>query len=96
MNSKIGYKQLYDLAPKTGTGDVIVSVQALEPLLIPPLIPENSQSVSKIVILVDQILASKRTDPQTDTTALEREIDWLVYQLYGLTEEEIAVVEGKS
>jgi hypothetical protein len=29
-----------------------------------------------------------------DTTALEREIDRLVYELYGLTEEEIAIVEG--
>jgi hypothetical protein len=28
--------------------------------------------------------------------ALEREIDRLVYELYGLMEEEIAIVEGKS
>ena len=32
-------------------------------------------------------------DPETDTTALEREIDRLVYQLYDLTPEEIAIVE---
>jgi hypothetical protein len=31
-----------------------------------------------------------------DTTALEREIDQLVYQLYDLTAEEIAVVEGST
>ena len=30
----------------------------------------------------------------TDIPALEAEIDRLVYTLYGLTEEEIAVVEG--
>ena len=29
-----------------------------------------------------------------DTTALEREIDQQVYALYGLTPEEIAMVEG--
>jgi hypothetical protein len=29
-----------------------------------------------------------------DTSALEREIDRLVYGLYGLTEEEIRIVEG--
>jgi hypothetical protein len=29
-----------------------------------------------------------------DTTALEQEIDQLVYKLYDLTAEEIAVVEG--
>jgi len=30
-----------------------------------------------------------------DTSALERQIDKMVYKLYGLTEEEIAIVEGK-
>jgi hypothetical protein len=36
-----------------------------------------------------------QADPdQFDATA--REIDRLVYDLYGLTEEEIAIVEGKA
>jgi hypothetical protein len=30
-----------------------------------------------------------------DTTGLEREIDEIVYGLYGLSAEEIAVVEGR-
>ncbi|GAB4546967.1 MAG: hypothetical protein Fur002_22510 [Anaerolineales bacterium] len=33
-------------------------------------------------------------DPQADTSAREREIDQLVYDLYGLTEEEIGLVEA--
>lgn len=33
-------------------------------------------------------------DPTADTAALESEIDRLVYTLYGLTEEEIALIEG--
>ncbi len=48
-----------------------------------------------IVYLVDQILNAKKQDPNTDTSALEREIDHLVYQLYGLTEEEIKIIEEK-
>jgi hypothetical protein len=48
---------------------------------------------SRIEILVNQILAAKEADPSADTTALEAEIDQLVYQLYGLTEEEIRIVE---
>ena len=48
-----------------------------------------------IISLVDQILAVKRTNSSADTSALEREIDRLVYGLYGLTEEEVEVVEGK-
>jgi len=31
---------------------------------------------------------------QAQVKALEREIDQMVYQLYGLTEEEIRIVEG--
>ena len=30
------------------------------------------------------------------TSALEQKIDEMVYKLYGLTEEEIAIVEGKG
>lgn len=31
-----------------------------------------------------------------DTSALEREIDQMMYELYGLTEEEIKIVEGTT
>jgi hypothetical protein len=44
--------------------------------------------------LVECILAARRADPAADVSALEREIDQLVYRLYGLTAEEIAIVEG--
>lgn len=62
------------------------------------LLPIKKISKSKqvgIVKLVERILAAKRADPLADTSELEREIDQLVYQLYGLTPEEIAIVEGK-
>ena len=39
------------------------------------------------------ILAAKRAGPAADTTALEREIDRHVYALYGLTPDEIKLVE---
>jgi hypothetical protein len=48
------------------------------------------------VRLVKRILAAKITDPQADTSKLEAEIDCLVYKLYGLTQEEIAIVENAS
>lgn len=48
------------------------------------------------ITLVDQILSAKRENPQADTSELEGEIDKKVYELYGLTREEIAVVEGKN
>ena len=51
---------------------------------------------SQIATLVDRILAAKKADSAADTSVLEAEIDQLVYKLYGLTEEEIAVVEGRG
>ena len=42
--------------------------------------------------LVDQILAAKHAHPDADTSALEAEIDQLVYELYELTPEEINMV----
>ena len=48
---------------------------------------------NSIVKKVDMILSSKNKNPSADTSALEYEIDHLVYQHYGLTEEEIKIVE---
>jgi len=61
-----------------------------------PFLKAEQYKQKPIVTLVDRILAAKQRDPKADTTALEREIDQLVYKLYDLTPEEIAIVEGKS
>lgn len=55
------------------------------------LFGRNSQD--KIPNLVDRILSEKRRDAGADVSALEREIDELVYGLYGLTPDEIKLVE---
>jgi hypothetical protein len=60
--------------------------------IIPIIIPKDQVP---LVSVVERILAAKQANPAADTTALEREIDELVYALYGLTEEEIRIVEGK-
>ena len=46
-----------------------------------------------IVELVDQILDAKSTDPDADISELENEVNQIVYLLYGLIPEEIAIVE---
>ncbi len=51
---------------------------------------------SKINEVVNKVIFLKKQNPSTDTTELESQIDQLVYQLYNLTEEEIAIVEGSS
>ncbi len=60
-----------------------------------PIPSATSAQQKPIIALVDKILASKKANPQADTSKEEAEIDRLVYQLYGLTDEEIAVVEGR-
>ena len=49
------------------------AIIAIEPVLIP---------------LVDKVLLAKKNNPKADTSAEEREIDNIVFDLYGLTEEE--------
>ena len=44
--------------------------------------------------LVDKILAAKQRDAESDTSALERRIDIMVYRLYDLTPDEIALIEA--
>jgi hypothetical protein len=46
------------------------------------------------ITLVNQILDAKRTNPDADVSELENEIDQIVYSLYDLTDEEIAIVKG--
>ena len=56
----------------------------------------DKEQQSNIDVLVKTILAAKKTDPAADTTTIESEIDQLVYKLYGLTDDEIAIVEGRN
>ena len=50
----------------------------------------------QISTMVSKIIEDKKQNPSADTTDLENQIDQLVYQLYDLTEEEIAIVEGSG
>jgi len=59
-------------------------------------IPVKNISLTKqqqLIDLVNQILSAKKGNPAADTTEFEQEIDELVYELYGLTEEEIKIIE---
>lgn len=72
------------------------SIQMQAPQIRKSLIPKwdnvyNNQQ--PIIRLVDRVLTIKNQAPSADTSALESEIDRLVYQLYGLTDEEIAIIE---
>jgi hypothetical protein len=61
-----------------------------------PVRKASADQQERIIKLVDSINERKKLDHAADTSALEREIDQLVYALYGLTPEEIAIVEGTA
>jgi REP element-mobilizing transposase RayT/tRNA1(Val) A37 N6-methylase TrmN6 len=66
-----------------------------KPMYISPLsIPKPTDTQDACVTrIVDKILEIKRQNPKADTRELERKIDEIVYKLYGLTEEEIQIIE---
>ena len=65
----------------------------METIPIPNLDPDDQLP---FVGLVDQILKAKSYDFQANITESEMKIDTLVYELYGLTNEEVSIVEGNQ
>lgn len=67
-----------------------------EPLLAIPLTLGSKAEQAGIVDGVQRTLAAKHRDADADVTALEREIDKLVYALYGIGSDETTLVEAET
>ncbi len=67
----------------------------LEKLPIPKINSKNEKLANELVSLVDEILKAKEQDKNANTQELENKINFLVYKLYNLTEDEIKIIEGK-
>jgi hypothetical protein len=61
-----------------------------------PRFSDTKFFVANIEKSVDQILTLKKQNKDADTKNLESQIDQLVYKLYELTPEEIAIIEGST
>ena len=72
LNSSMGH-YLLNGAPRTGTGDLLISVQAVEPVRV-PVIDDSYESFSD---LVRRFI----TNPSSE---LDDEIDNIIFDLYGL------------
>ena len=88
MNSKYASVLLTNLRG----GDYHIYPEHIRNIPIPSVTLEQQEP---IIALVDKILATKKADSSTDTKEWEKQIDQKVYELYGLTPEEVAIVEGK-
>jgi len=93
LNSKY-LRFLYEQNVKEG-GRVFPQVK-LEHLKSLPIVLEDKEKQEQIENIVNNIANTKQANPSADTSALESEIDRCVYKLYGLTEEEIAIIEKKQ
>jgi hypothetical protein len=93
LNSRLSEWYFNQISTTTGMGTNRWKKYKIEMLPIKEPTETEELLLEKIV---NQILTAKKSDPKADTTALEQEIDQFVYQLYGLTEEEIQIVEAKT
>ena len=90
LNSTLITWYMRNTARTTGMGLMQWEKFAVERLPIPKIGAEEQQT---FIALADEILAAKSANRVADTTEMEREIDRLVYELYGLTEEEDTAIE---
>jgi glutamate formiminotransferase len=110
LNSKLLWWFLKDIAAGRAGGFIEakpIYVQQLPIRIINFDDPQDKSRHDAIVKLVEQMLDAKeklsnaKTEAETNRfvlicQTLDRQIDEAVYELYGLTQEEIAIVEGKA
>ena len=77
LNSPMGHFLLKD-APQTGTGDLLVSVQAVEPLMLPNISDEDNIYFAEKIGCLSQMADNN----------LEQEVTERVFDLYDLSAEE--------
>ncbi|HPA27471.1 MAG TPA: Eco57I restriction-modification methylase domain-containing protein [Acidobacteriota bacterium] len=57
---------------------------------------DDEMQTGNMTQVVNKILLAKHSNPEEDTSDLESQIDQMVYKLYGLTDEEIEIVEKET
>jgi len=104
INSKFLNVYHQCLVPEFGKAFAEVKIANLKKLPIPSIPPANKACHDKIVEKVESMLDAKKQLAQAETdkdktyyenkcASLDRQIDCLVYDLYGLTEDEIRIVK---
>ncbi len=76
---------------KMAGGYINVGVNEISSIPIANIVNRN-----QFVDLVDKIQHEKVINPETDTSQMENQIDLLVYHLYGLTYDEVLIVDPET
>lgn len=90
LNSKLIHFFYKSITPSIRGGYLRFIRQYLEQI---PVVKDKEIEKQKIGSLVKEILKIRSIDSESDLSEYEKKIDKLVYQLYGLTDEEIEIVE---
>ena len=89
LNSKFCEYYFRQIGTTTGMGTLRWKKYKVQELKLPAVYDKDV-----VESLVDRLITAKEFDPNADTSALEAEIDDIVFDLYGLTAEERALVKG--
>lgn len=91
LNSKVVWHFLKSVCVIRSGGYIEVKPQYFEQIPIPPI---DAKSQTILIELADKAIHEKSNNQKADISEIENEIDQLVYELYGLTEEEIKIIEN--
>ena len=91
LNSKLLHYYFGFIGVMTAGGAYTLKATTIEAL---PIAIGTKEQQEEIANKVESILNAKANDKQIDVSSIEFEIDHLVYDLYGLSENEIKIVES--
>lgn len=94
LNSKLATYYHFHHSPKATKGAFPkILVQDIKGFPLPIASDEQISSLGKVS---KKVLTKKKSNLSTDTSVLENQIDFLVYHLYGLTYDEVLIVDPKT
>ena len=91
LNSKLLHYYFRFIGVMTAGGAYTLKAATIEAL---PIAIGTKEQQKEIILKVESILNAKAKNKQVNVSSTESEIDHLVYNLYGLSEDEIKIVEG--
>mgnify|MGYP002516093124 CR=1 FL=1 len=91
LNSKLMHHYFHYIGVMTAGGAYTLKAATISALPF-----KKPKAYDVIVEKVDAILLAKNVDKQADTTSLENQIDFLIYHLYGLTYDEVLIVDPET
>ena len=93
LNSKLSRLYIKLTSATLGSGTYGAKIY-IEKIPIPKIDNTNKKLVDKIINNVNEILNIKNKNSNADISEIEGEIDKIVYWLYGLSEEEVWIIEN--